>query len=48
MAWKVKFEKEARKELKKIDPQQAKRILKYLYSYFRYLVPIDKKQIIFY
>ena len=32
MAWKVEFEKEARKELKKIDPQQAKRILKYLFE----------------
>ncbi|MCD4741753.1 MAG: type II toxin-antitoxin system RelE/ParE family toxin [Desulfobacteraceae bacterium] len=32
MAWKVEFEKEAQKELKKIDPQQAKRIIKYLFE----------------
>ena len=32
MAWKVEFEKEALKELKKIDPQQAKRILQYLFE----------------
>jgi len=32
MAWKVEFENQARKELKKVDPQQAKQIVKYLFE----------------
>ncbi len=32
MTWKVEFEKEALKELKKLDQQQAKQILKYLFE----------------
>ena len=32
MPWKVEFEREAEKELNRIDRQQAKRILKYLFE----------------
>jgi mRNA interferase RelE/StbE len=32
MTWKVEFEKEAYKELKKLDRQQAKRILNYFFE----------------
>ncbi len=32
MVWKVKFEKEAEKELDKLDKQHAKNILKYLFT----------------
>ncbi|MBU1196791.1 MAG: type II toxin-antitoxin system RelE/ParE family toxin [Proteobacteria bacterium] len=32
MLWKVEFEKEAEKELDRIDRPQAKRILKYLFE----------------
>ncbi|MDO5638640.1 MAG: type II toxin-antitoxin system RelE/ParE family toxin [Neisseria sp.] len=30
MAWQIEFEKEALKELKKLDPQTARRILQFL------------------
>ncbi|MCA1794727.1 MAG: type II toxin-antitoxin system RelE/ParE family toxin [Desulfobacteraceae bacterium] len=32
MAWTVEFQKDAEKELGKLDRQQAKRILRYLYK----------------
>jgi len=32
MAWKVEFQKDAEKELARIDRQQAKRILRYLFE----------------
>jgi mRNA interferase RelE/StbE len=32
MAWKIEFQKDAEKELSKIDQQQAKRILQYLHE----------------
>ena len=32
MLWKVEFEREAEKELNRIDRQQAKRILRYLFE----------------
>ena len=32
MPWKVEFEREAEKELNRIDQQHAKRILKYLFE----------------
>ena len=32
MAWKIEFKKDAEKELGRIDRQQAKRILRYLYE----------------
>ena len=32
MAWKIEFEQEAEKELARIDRQQAKQILKYLFE----------------
>ena len=32
MIWKIEFEREAEKDLKHIDKQQVKRILKYLYE----------------
>jgi mRNA interferase RelE/StbE len=33
MTWKVEFDPAARKELRKLDPPVAKRILKYLHEY---------------
>ena len=32
MAWRVEFESQAEKELGRLDPQYAKRILKYLFE----------------
>jgi mRNA interferase RelE/StbE len=32
MAWKVEFQKDAEKELGRIDKEQARRILKYLFE----------------
>ena len=37
MAWTVEFDPSAEKELDKLDPQQAKRILKFLFERVSYL-----------
>ena len=37
MAWIVEFDPSAEKELEKLDPQQAKRILKFLFERVSYL-----------
>lgn len=42
MAWKIEFEQEAEKELARIDRQQAKRILKYLFE--RIATPEDPRR----
>jgi mRNA interferase RelE/StbE len=42
MAWKIEFEQEADRELARIDRQQAKRILKYLFE--RIATPEDPRR----
>jgi mRNA interferase RelE/StbE len=42
MAWKIEFEQEAEKELARIDRQQAKRVLKYLFE--RIAMPEDPRR----
>jgi mRNA interferase RelE/StbE len=43
MAWAIEFSPDAQKELKKLDPQTAKRILKFLHER---IAPLDSPRLI--